>query len=533
MNEARHGPLRSHQIAVAILCAMLFSVSPARSQYHTYSEIGPELLAAEQNYPDICKRYDLGLSVQGRHIWALRISDNLPAEEDEPEFKYISTMHGNEPVGTEMCLYLINHLTGEYGSDPQATTLVDEIDSWIVPLMNPDGHVAGSRYNAHGVDLNRDFPDVYTSPDNTPAGRQPETAVIMNWSFGQSFTCSANFHTGALVTNYPFDNNEYGWDVYTATPDDDLFRWISEEYSQHNLPMWNSSTFYHGITNGAEWYVIYGGMQDWSYRYMGCNEVTIELSRTFQPPASQLPQLWEDNRQSMLSYMATCLIGVRGIVSDAITADPLAATITVAGRDHAVYTDPDTGDYHRMLLAGAYDLTFTADGHDPLTVTNVAVSSGDATRLDVALWPIILTFPNGGETLPVDVETLITWMGNPEARFQVQYTQDAGSGTWTDIIALTEPGAFSTPWTPASEGPDYKVRVRSYEEIAGYGLWDESDATFTVGGPVPAVSDWGLVVMVLLVCAAGTIVLRWRRPRMAATCVSRSDYADSRKGGPS
>ncbi|MGB2988269.1 MAG: M14 family zinc carboxypeptidase, partial [Phycisphaerae bacterium] len=66
-------------MAAPFLClAWLGGISPARAQqYHTYSEIGPELLTAEQNYPDICKRYNLGESVQGRYIWALRISDNV------------------------------------------------------------------------------------------------------------------------------------------------------------------------------------------------------------------------------------------------------------------------------------------------------------------------------------------------------------------------------------------------------------------------------------------------------------------------
>ena len=57
----------------------------------------------------------------------------------------------------EMCLYLINHLVDNYGTDPQVTALVDDTDIWIMPLMNPDGNAAGSRYNANGTDLNRDF----------------------------------------------------------------------------------------------------------------------------------------------------------------------------------------------------------------------------------------------------------------------------------------------------------------------------------------------------------------------------------------
>ncbi len=425
MRHALHG-------FCGVVAGLLFSASAVAQSYHTYSQIGPYLQGIANDHPAIARFHDLGLSEEGRHLWAIQISDNPDVEEDEPEFRYISTMHGDEWVGTEMCLDLADYLTDNYGSDPTVTDTVDRIDIWILPLMNPDGFVRTQRENANYVDLNRNFPDPYTSPDNTPAGRAAETAVIMNWTFASSFTASANFHTGALVVNYPFDNNPSGSSVYTASPDDDLFIYISEQYSQHNSPMWNSSYFYHGITNGAAWYAISGGMQDWNYRYMGSNEVTIELSDTKIPSASQLPTLWNQNRDSMIAYMRTCLIGVRGLVTDSVTGQPLAATVTVVGRDHAVYTDPDVGDYHRMLLPGTYDLRFEADGYDPVTITGVVVNSGDATRLDVALDPPPqITYPNGGETLTAGVPVDVTWDGSATAAFQVQYTANYGD---TDTV---------------------------------------------------------------------------------------------------
>ena len=328
-----------------VVGTLLLAAASASADYRTYAEIGTFLQGVAADHPDITRLHDLGLSEEGRHLWALQITDNPDVEEDEPEFRYISTMHGDEWVGNEMCLYFIDYLTDNYGTDPDITCYVDEIDIWIVPLMNPDGYVRTQRYNVNGIDLNRSFPDPYSSPENTPDGRAAETGVIMNWTFASSFSLSANMHTGSLVVNYPFDNNPSGSNVYTACPDDDLFIYVSEEYSRHNSPMWNSSTFYHGITNGADWYTMDGGMQDWNYRYMGSNEVTLELSNTKIPSASLIPTYWNQNRDSMTAYMATCLIGVRGIVTDAVTGAPIAATVTVTDRDHEIYTDPDVGDY--------------------------------------------------------------------------------------------------------------------------------------------------------------------------------------------
>jgi len=432
--------------AACLLAVLLGGVHPARAQYHTYAQFESELAATEAAYPSLCKVYNLGQTIQNRTMWAIRISDNVDVEEDEPEVKYISTMHGDEIVGMEMCLNLIDYLVTGYGTDPRATDIVDSVELWIVPCMNPDGFVAGQRYNQNGIDLNRNFPDPYTSPENSTAGREPETGNIMNWSAGRSFTLGANLHGGAVVVNYPYDNNASGSSVYTASPDDDLFIEISEQYSIHNTPMWNSSSFYHGITNGAAWYAISGGLQDWGYRYMGINEVLIELSTTKSPPYSQIPTFWSQNRESMLAYIETALWGVRGVVTDAHTGAPVDANVTVTGRAHTVYTDPDVGDYHRMLLPGTYQLLFETGNHDPLRVSGVAVSAGAATRLDVTLWNTLVLSPGGGETLALNQSTQVAWSGDPTKQFHVQYTANADDlDVWMDgfesgVLA----GAYST-----------------------------------------------------------------------------------------
>jgi hypothetical protein len=434
----------------------------SRDYWIPYSEIGPTLLNWEQTYPDRCKRYDVGLSTQDRHLWAIKISDNVNVDEDEPEHKYIATMHGDEIVGTTMCMYLIEDLMTLYGSDPQITNLVDEVEIWIMPLMNPDGYDRNprTRYNAQGLDLNRNFPEGAYGEPNDPAGRPTEVQVVMNWVPQHSFTLSANFHGGAAVVNYPFDNDNLGSN-FSPTPDEDMFVFISEAFSRYNTRLWNGA-WYHGITNGAEWYSIDGGMQDWNYRYMGCNEVTIELGNTKQPSAAEIRTYWGENRNAMLSYMETCLIGIRGVITDAQTGDPVAATIRVVGREHDIFSDPDVGDYHRMLLPGTYDLEFVAPGYDPLTVTGIVVQSGAATRVDVQLGAgAAVTYPNGGETLTVGQPVMIAWTGSPAAQFEVQYTANAGqTGATTDGF---ESGALSDDYTTGGDA-DWFVTTQDAHE---------------------------------------------------------------------
>ena len=58
-----------------------------------------------------------------------------------------------------------------------------------------------SRYNANGVNLNRNFPDYFEPSDSLIL--EPETKAVINWIQNNQFVLSGNLHGGALVANYP------------------------------------------------------------------------------------------------------------------------------------------------------------------------------------------------------------------------------------------------------------------------------------------------------------------------------------------
>jgi Zinc carboxypeptidase/Carboxypeptidase regulatory-like domain/Dockerin type I domain len=414
------------------------SPGKALGSYHDYAGVTAMLQGYAAAYPAICRLSSLGQSVQGRELWVLLITDNPDVEEEEPEFKYVSTMHGNEPVGTEMCLYLIDHLLSNYDVESRITDLVDGTSISIVPLMNPDGLELGSRYNAHIVDLNRAFPaypgdytgTMYDGEALHDDGREPEIAHVMNWTAQNSFVLSANLHTGALLVNYPYDDDGVPSGTDAPTPDDLLFEDISRRYSIHNLPMWNSPSFPDGISNGVAWYVAVGGMQDWHYRYAACNEVTIELSNIKTPAASTLSTLWDDNQESMLSYLESVHIGVRGVVTSAVTGLPLWAKVSVQGNTQDVFTDPDLGDYYRMLLPGTYTLTFSASGHAPTTVSDITVIDGVLTIQDVVLGTYDADVNGDGVTNVIDVQLVI----NTVLEMSVPYDCDINGSGEVDAV---------------------------------------------------------------------------------------------------
>ncbi|MBN2542296.1 carboxypeptidase regulatory-like domain-containing protein [bacterium] len=349
-------------------------------EYHTYAEQTGYLHTIAATYPGITHLDSIGPSIEGRWIWALKITDNPLIDEDEPEFCYFATMHGDEPPGTEMCLNLIDLLVTGYGTWDTATNFINNYELWILPLINPDGYVHAQRRNMNSVDLNRNYP----VPDGTIGGDgsyviQPETQAIIDFLNERYIVLAANYHTGALVANYPWD--------YTSVrhPDDTLYIEISLGYSSRNTPMWNSPDYEHGITNGYDWYEADGTLQDWGVYFRRQLHITLEISILKWPAESALDGLWDDNRDAMLHMITWANRGVRGIVTDSITGDPLGAEVNVLDIDFYVACDPSIGDYHRPLLPGTYTLEFSEPGYHTKTISGVTVGAGAPTRLDVQL----------------------------------------------------------------------------------------------------------------------------------------------------
>jgi len=362
--------------------------------YITYDEIGPLLTGYAAAYPGLCRVGSLGQSVLGRELWVIMITLDPDVPADKPGVKYVSTLHGDEIVGTHLCLKFAEELLTGYAGNAYIQDLLGRTIFWLVPLANPDGYVNVTRVNANNWDINRSFPTYgmdftgtwYDTGVLGDDGRQPEVAHLMRWDAEVHAALSANFHCGALVANYPYDYEPgISSGAEAISPDDDVFRYISLEYSRNNPPMYASYYFDQGITNGSQWYSITGGMMDWNYRYMGCPEVTMEISSVKRPNASALPQLWEDNRNSMFAYAETAHIGIRGLVRDRNDCSALWAKVLVADRDQPVFSNPEVGNYHRLLLPGTYDLEASSEGYISFSVDAISVEEGPATRIDLAL----------------------------------------------------------------------------------------------------------------------------------------------------
>ncbi len=369
--------------------------------YHNHAWLTAKLDSVHAQYPAITRKVSMGTSVQGRQLWAFLVTDNPTVDEHEAEVRFAATIHGDEPVGTEMCIGMIDSLTQCYGSVAAITDLVNSREIWFAPMLNPDGNNAVNRENANGEDLNRDFP----VPDGGSNGgyvngTEVEVTSFINFWTGKRVVLSLNFHGGALVANYPWDY------TYTLCPDNALAREVSLGYSRLNSPMYNNTSAFpdSGVTNGAAWYVVRGGLQDWSYHVTSGLDITMEIGNTKWPSAGTLPTYWNDNRASMLYFIRQAGWGVQGVVTDSLTGIPInRAQLDVAGIAKPVHSDSAVGDYHRMLMTGNYDLTFSKPGYASKTFANVRVKLDSVTNLDVQLSPILLsgTVTDSATALPI------------------------------------------------------------------------------------------------------------------------------------
>ncbi|MFG3495159.1 M14 family metallopeptidase [Streptomyces sp. NPDC047928] len=127
-------PARTNGMAVEPL-----DFPPADSRYHNYAEMNAEINQRLQQYPNIMSKRVIGKSYQGRDIIAIKISDNVATDENEPEVLFTHHQHAREHLTVEMALYLLRELGAGYGSDSRVTNAVNSRELWIVPDLNPDG----------------------------------------------------------------------------------------------------------------------------------------------------------------------------------------------------------------------------------------------------------------------------------------------------------------------------------------------------------------------------------------------------------
>jgi murein tripeptide amidase MpaA len=296
--------------------------------YHTHAELGADLFALQAAYPQLAKVRILGMSLENRPIYALRVSDNPQADEGEPAVLFLGCHHAREWISVEVPFLLGKYLLENYAADPEIKRLVDGTDIWIVPMVNPDGHdytVQVYRYwrknrranggGEYGVDLNRNYGYAWgydnsgSSPNpasavyrGSSAFSEPETRAVRDLVLGRDFGAMITYHSYSQVILYPWG--------YTKLPSaqDALLRSLGNNFAARIAAV-NGRNYVAGPA-GTTLYVTNGSTDDWTFALTGMPSYTIELPPIdeagggFFNAEADIAPIFQENLAAMLYLIA-------------------------------------------------------------------------------------------------------------------------------------------------------------------------------------------------------------------------------------
>ncbi len=464
-------PPAGEGVEVVMRDEITLSPSTVWNFYPTYPAYESLMAQFQSNFPGICRLDTLATLASGRRLLALKISDNVATDEPEPEFFYSSSIHGDETTGYILLMHLADYLLTNYGTNPEATELVDNMEIYICPLTNPDGTYYGGnstvtgarRGNVNNIDMNRNYPDPQNGPHPDGNAWQAETVAFMDFAAQSHFVAGANFHGGVEVVNYP-------WDTWaTLHADNSHYVLISREYADTvhlHAPSGYMDYLSNGVTNGYAWYEVNGGRQDYMNYFHHCKEITIEISDVKLLPSSQLLAHWDYNWRSLILFLKQARYGVHGVVTSQSSGLPVEARVFINGHDNngsEVYSSATVGDYHRLLKAGTYTLEFSAPCYQTQSIPNIVVTDYGSVSLNVQMLPAVgavtsavtgitsTTAICGGNICDGDTPVTargVCWSLSANPTVNDQHTSD-GSG----------PGAFISNISGLSPASTYHVRA--------------------------------------------------------------------------
>jgi murein tripeptide amidase MpaA len=512
--------------------AGLENFPPADAAYHNYAEMSDEILAVANAHPEIVSRFTIGSSYEGRELWAVKISDNVAVDEDEPEVLFIGQHHAREHITVEMTLYILHMLVDNYGADQQITDLVNLREIYVIFTTNPDGSeydIATGSYRSWrknrqpnsgslyvGTDLNRNygykwgccggssgFPSSETYR-GASAFSAPETQRIRDFINSrvvggeQQIKTAITFHSYAQLVLWP-----YGY-TYTDVPadmmqdDHDVFVAMGQAMAQSN-----------GYTaqQASDLYITDGTTDDWAYGVHRIFMYTFEMgSNTFYPAGSQIAALTSVNDAAVryIIQQADCPYRTIGKEGQYCGATPpaapanLAVTAASSSQINLSWTDSDSAeqgfkierctgaecsDFAQIATVGANVASYANTGLSAATSYSYRVraynAAGDSDYSNTAtvVTAAAPAIPNAPTNLIATVvsksQINLTWTDNAtnEEGFQIERCKGA---TCTNFTRIATVGADVTSYanTGLARRTTYRYRVRAYNTSGNSGYSD-------------------------------------------------------------
>ena len=446
--------------------------------YWTYNEVVSVLDQITAAYPNLTTaKFSVGTSIQGRDIWAVKVSDNPDVDENEPETRFDCLHHAREPESMQASLWFMLELLEGYGTDPLATYLVNEREIWFIPVVNPDGYVYNQSTNpsgggmwrknrrnnggSYGVDLNRNYDYQWGYDDNgsspypsdetyrgpSPAS-EPETQAMQAFFATRNFITASSAHTYSNLFLYPWGYRD------TPCPHDAELQELSA-----------LATALNGYAYGRPGGLLYnanGGTFDYDYGTHQTLSWTVEIGSSsdgFWPATSRIVPLAIENELTFEVIARAAGAWMR----------TLSLATTEVGDGDGYFEAGETVEFRYSvrnsgMAATNATLTLTTPSGD-VTVTNGSVSLGT-----------VASFANSDNNAsPLSLTIAALTPGGTSIPYTLAIEYEGYAETTTGTILVGEPLPFLTD--------DLEVELGWLAGLPGdtatLGLWEYGDPVAT------------------------------------------------------
>jgi len=395
-------------------------------EYPSYEDLESQLIVWNTFFPDITKIYEIGQSQEyDIPIYAMKVSDNPNIKEDETVVWFDGVHHAREPMGLMSCWNLLEHLILNYGNDSLVTKMVNELEIWVVPILNTEGYKYfidntsespwwrknqrdnnennNFDFDYDGVDLNRNYNSNW---DNSSAGSSDPSSWVYKGSnpFSEHEARAKRNRVLLLRPIAGITYHSYGEIIYYNSGIKDT--WVPETYliddfaSQiaQRIPQQDGTGTY---SLGPDWGTAPMSYH-WMYQVAGTWEFLVETGREFVPSYSTAQQIAADNLGGALYVLEKSLAGpgIKGHVvssydNSAIDAEVKINEFWTPGLTPR-RTESTYGRFNRFTDVGTYTLEINAPGYKSKTINNISVSSG-WTDVEVSLDPFSILDISGIE----------------------------------------------------------------------------------------------------------------------------------------
>ena len=278
-------------------------------------------------YPEFVSEKDsIGTSIEGRTIWAFKVSDYPSVDENEPEVLYTGLTHAREPVSMMNLFFFVRWLCENYSSDPTAEFLVNHREMWFVPIINPDGYVYNETIASNGGGMHRK--NRRPNPDNSNCNNDTQQGIDLNRNYSYNWGANNSGSSGNPCSDIYRGTSAFSEPETEAISDFILARQFKNvlhyhSYSNKLIHSWGDGTFPdepdlstlseigaemtcengYAVGTGTETigYGVNGDAVDWTYGTAGLISYTPEVGSyadNFWPSEDRVVPLCQDQVHS-------------------------------------------------------------------------------------------------------------------------------------------------------------------------------------------------------------------------------------------